>query len=342
MQNRKALPSRLLATLGLAVLLASAGPVHAQASAPPAAGSSLKVQPAQQSAAAIHAPILGAAKAGKRIVGVGDYGTVLLSDDDGKTFRQSISVPVSSTLTAVSFVDDRNGWAVGHWGVILNTGDGGEHWQIQRTDMQEDRPLFSVHFFDAREGIAVGLWSLLLLTRDGGKTWTPVNLPPPPEGGKADRNLFKVFASGKGSLFVAAERGVILRSDDRGQSWQYLSTGYRGSFWSGLALQDGTLLVAGLRGTIYRSTDDGRSWQAASSGSKSSITDIVETGGKVMAVGLDGVQVDSVDQGATFSWTQRDDRLSMTAAVAGAPASLVRFSKKGLVPTSPSTAIVTH
>jgi photosystem II stability/assembly factor-like uncharacterized protein len=53
---------------------------------------------------------------------------------------------------------------------------------------------------------------------------------------------------------------MVLRSYDQGRSWTYLSTGYKGSFWTGAATSDGTLLVAGLRGSMYRSTDEGRSW----------------------------------------------------------------------------------
>jgi photosystem II stability/assembly factor-like uncharacterized protein len=327
--------NKIKLSLGLAALLLLSGTAQAQA---PAESASLKIRAAAKSTAATLAPILGAAKAGKRIVAVGDYGIVLLSDDEGKTFRQAAGVPVSSTLTAVSFVDDKNGWAVGHWGVIMHTADGGENWSIQRSDTTEDRPLFSVHFFDGNEGIAVGLWSLVLRTHDGGKTWETINLPAPPEGGKADRNLFKVFASPKGGLFVAAERGLVLRSDDRGQNWRYLSTGYKGSFWSGTALANGTLIVAGLRGTLYRSTDDGKSWSNVPTGSKSSITDIVEVGDKVIGVGLDGVQIESADLGATFVWTQRDDRLSMTAAVAAGQGALARFSKRGVVTAGTTTS----
>jgi len=315
----------------LALLLAT-GLAQAQAPGMPAEAAPLKIRPAAHSGAAALAPMLGATHAGKRIVAVGDYGIVLLSDDDGKSFRQAAEVPVSSTLTAVSFADDKNGWAVGHWGAILHTADGGEHWTVQRTDTGEDRPLFSVHFFDASEGVAVGLWSLVLKTKDGGKTWESLTLPAPPEGGKADRNLFKVFASPKGSLFVAAERGVVLRSEDRGQTWRYLSTGYKGSFWSGLAMADGSLVVAGLRGSLYRSADDGKSWTNVPTGTKSSLTDLVEIGDKLVGVGLDGVQIESADHGASFTWSQRDDRLSMTAAVAAGPGSLVRFSRRGVVP----------
>lgn len=321
--------------LALLALLLAAAPAFAQ---PTLAGEAkpLAVRPAAQSTAAALAPMLGATRAGKRIVAVGDFGTVLLSDDDGKSFRQAASVPVASTLTAVSFADDKHGWAVGHWGVILHSADGGEHWSIQRTDVGEDRPLFSVHFFDAREGIAVGLWSLVLKTRDGGHSWQSLTMPAPPEGGRGDRNLFKIFASPQGSLFVAAERGAVLRSDDRGQSWRYLNTGYNGSFWSGIALADGTLAVAGLRGTLYRSGDDGQTWQNIPTGSKSSLTELVAVGDKLIGVGLDGVQIESTDQGASFVWTQRDDRLSMTAAVAAGRDGLVRFSKRGVVKPGPT------
>lgn len=327
--------NKIKLSLGLAVLMLLSCAAQAQALAEPAV---LKIRAAAKSTAATLAPMLGAARAGKRIVAVGDYGIVLLSDDEGKTFRQAAGVPVSSTLTAVSFADAKNGWAVGHWGVIMHTVDGGDNWAIQRSDTAEDRPLFSVHFFNANEGIAVGLWSLVLRTHDGGKTWETINLSAPPEGGKADRNLFKVFASPKGSLFVAAERGLVLRSDDRGQSWQYLNTGYKGSFWSGTALANGTLIVAGLRGTLFRSTDDGKNWTNVVTGSKSSIMDIVEVGDKVLGVGLDGVQIESADLGATFVWTQRDDRLSMTAVVGAGQGSLVGFSKRGVVMPGTTTS----
>lgn len=319
--------SKTFRALCVAACLGSGAALAQQPPAPIA----LQAQPARPSAFATQAPMLGAAKAGRRIVAVGDYGIALLSDDDGRHFRQAAAMPVSSSLTAVSFADAKNGWAVGHWGAIVHTTDGGEHWAIQRLDVQVDRPLFAVHFFNAEEGIAVGLWSLVLRTRDGGKSWQTQTLPAPPEGGRADRNLFGLFASPKGSLFVAAERGTVLRSDDRGETWHYLNTGYKGSFWTGLALSDGTLLVAGLRGTLYRSRDDGHSWQAVDSGSQSSLTDLAVVGRRVVGVGLDGVSITSTDGGASFSGQQRADRVSMTALAAGEGDGTVYFSKHGVL-----------
>lgn len=297
----------------------------------------LKIQPAEITSAATGAMILASARAGRRIVAVGNHGIVLLSDTDGADFRQAKSVPVRSTLTAVHFADDKTGWAVGHWGVVLRTDDGGENWSLQRHDTSVDQPLFSVWFRDRRRGYAVGLWSLMISTVDGGKTWTRVALPRPPGGKKADRNLLKIFADKMGTLFVAAEQGMILKSQD-GADWSYIDTGYKGSFWTGIVLNNGTILVGGLRGTIYRSADGGRSWRESKSGFRSSITDFAEAGGKVYAAGLDGVFLESTDGGVTFKGSQREDRLPFTSVTVNSAGKLVRFSKQGVVAGPPPSS----
>jgi photosystem II stability/assembly factor-like uncharacterized protein len=331
-------PMRRLITMCLAALAAAfALGASAQtasdgaASAAPSASARLRHAPAVHFAAAASAPLLGAVRAGARIVAVGARGMVLLSDDAGKAWRQAQAVPVRSTLTAVQFIDAQRGWAVGHDGVILASSDGGEHWALQRFDASVDRPLFSVRFLDAQRGVAVGLWSLVLTTRDGGAHWQEVKPPKPPDGGKADRNLFDAFADREGVLYVAAERGTVLRSKDAGASWDYLDTGYKGSLWSGLALDDGSLLVAGLRGSVFRSEDHGASWQPVVSGSKSSLTELLQVGGELIGVGLDGTVLRSGDGGRSFKASQRDDRIALTAAVA-APGNVLRlFSEQGVV-----------
>jgi len=288
-------------------------------------------KPAELTQAASQAMMLGAAKAGKRIVAVGDHGIVLLSDDQGANFRQAKVVPVRSTLTAVTFANDRTGWAVGHWGAVIRTTDGGETWKLQRLDVSVDQPLFSVHFKNEKEGFAVGLWSIALTTKDGGETWQQASIPAPTIGGKADRNLFKIFASLKGALFISGEQGGILRSDDGGLSWTYIHTGYKGTFWSGCALKNGTLLVTGLRGTIYRSTDDGHSWLRSESGTSKSITDCVEARVVVRAVGLDGALVESRDSGVSFRPVRNKSGTDYTATLFTDDGQELIFSKQGIV-----------
>ncbi len=277
--------------------------------------------------------LLGAARAGDRIVAVGDHGVVLLSDDDGRHFRQAASVPTRAVLTGVSFADARNGWAVGHRGTVLHTADGGETWTLQRQDTGVDQPLFSVLFRDAQHGVAVGLWSLMLQTEDGGKTWRKTDLPPPPGATRADRNLFRAFASPDGAWLVAGEQGAVLRSTDNGRSWTWLDTGYRGSLWAGTALRDGTLYVAGMRGTVYRSKNQGAHWEKVPSGTASSLTDLVATGEGVAGVGLEGASIST--EGAGLKAKNRPDRLDLTAVVQAADGQLVSFSARGVQPHEP-------
>lgn len=297
-----------------------------------AQGGSLQAEPAAVAANAPQAMMLAATRAQARLVAVGDHGMVLLSDDQGRSFRQASAVPLSTALTGVSFVDARHGWAVGQWGAILATTDGGEHWSLQRLASEQDRPLFAVHFFDARHGVAVGLWSLVLTTGDGGANWTEQTLPAPPGAKRADLNLIGLFADGHGRLYATAERGQLLRSDDQGLTWRYLDSGYEGSLWAGAVLPDGRLLVGGQRGTLLRGAADGTAWERIPLRSRSSVTGIQVQGQQVLVVGLDGLRVESQDGGDTFEEQRGADSVSLTTALIGEQGEPVLFSRRGVVP----------
>ncbi|WAG77406.1 YCF48-related protein [Metapseudomonas furukawaii] len=310
----------------MGTLLATVLPLFPLQAAP------LQPVPAAQAGHATQATLLGAAWAKDRVVAVGDHGMVLLSDDQGKSFRQANSVPLSSPLNGVSFVDDKQGWAVGHWGAILSTSDGGDSWQIQRLSSEEDRPLFAVHFFNARQGVAVGLWSLVLTTDDGGRTWAEQTVQAPPGSSRADLNLMGLFADGHGRLYATAEQGQVLRSEDKGKSWSYLDTGYEGTLWSGAVLADGSLLVGGQRGTLLHGTAEGKDFRRLPLESKSSVTSIAVSGPQVLVVGLDGLMVRSSDGGQSFREQLSADGVSLTAVLLNGGGAPVLFSRRGVVP----------
>ncbi|HIH2619926.1 TPA: WD40/YVTN/BNR-like repeat-containing protein [Burkholderia cenocepacia] len=288
-------------------------------------------QPAHAWAAPAHRMLMDAARAGTRIVAVGEHGIVLLSDDDGKTWRQARRVPVAATLSAVSFADAKHGWAVGQWGAILATDDGGDTWVTQRLDTSVDQPLFSVLFTSARDGMAVGLWSLMLQTHDGGRTWARTTLPKPPGGGKADRNLYHVFADAAQTLYIVSEQGMVLKSADGGANWTYLPTGGKGTLWSGVAMPDGRIVVGGLLGSLFESRDGGATWTALHTGTRSSITDLVASGGGLTGVGLDGLVLTQRVAGGPFDVVQRADRATLSAALIDVRGKPVLFSQDGVL-----------
>ena len=327
---RRIAPFVMLSTAFLAITLEFA---PAQGAENPG---TLQDRPAVVLPWADQAAILGTARAGRRIVGVGNHGVVLLSDDDGRTFRQAKAVPTRATLTSVSFINEREGWSVGHSSVILHSVDGGESWQVQRRDTSVDRPLFSVLFLDSKQGLAVGLWAQVLRTTDGGASWQAVDLSALAGGKKFDKNLFSLFRDPSGAVYVAAERGVVLKSGDGGRTWSSLDTGNSGSFWTGLVTKEGALLVAGLRGRLFRGEAAGTRWTEVATGTKSSITGLVQlSSGKILSVGLDGVMLESEDDGRSFKPTAGDSRPALSAVVENALGEAVFFSEQGpWVPTA--------
>ncbi|MBN3786484.1 YCF48-related protein [Burkholderia sp. Ac-20353] len=318
----------MIKTLVACTALCAAATAFAQ---PPGTVADWAAVPAHAWAAPTHMMLMDATRAGKRIVAVGEHGLVLLSDDDGKSFRQAHTVPISATLSAVTFADEQHGWAVGQWGTILATRDGGETWQKQRMDTSVDQPLFSVIFTSPQDGIAVGLWSLMLVTHDGGKTWNKQTLPKPPGGGKADRNLYHIFSDRTSALYIVSEQGTVLKSTDGGANWMYSATGGKGTLWTGVALPDGRIVVAGLLGSLYQSSDGGATWTALNAGTKSSITGLVATGKGLMGVGLDGLVFRQREGSASFEVHQRDDRATLTAALIDGAGNPVLFSQDGVL-----------
>ena len=123
--------NHVLAALLLGSLASSAAMAATTAPAVPDA----LTQPSIIAAKSGTAAMLAVTRAGKRLVAVGERGIVLLSDDQGGTWRQ-VRTPVQVSLTAVQFANERSGWAVGHLGVVLHTVDGGLSWQKQLDGIQ--------------------------------------------------------------------------------------------------------------------------------------------------------------------------------------------------------------
>jgi photosystem II stability/assembly factor-like uncharacterized protein len=350
-------PSTAL-TVAAALALSVAFVPAAWSVVPPRNGEAVKSQLASQSL------LIDAVRAGKRMVAVGEYGDIVLSDDDGKTWRQAARVPVTITLTSAFFIDDKKGWAVGHDTTIITTSDGGENWTKQYGGGAHEQALLAVFFRDADHGIAVGAFNMAVETSDGGKTWTerktlmPPHEPPKvkPEDMNADptapkaanpdedpfattgadeNHLNSIFAGpDANTMFVAAEGGAVYRTGDAGVTWKKIRTGYIGSFWGGLTAKDGTVYVTGMRGNIWRSTDGGNTFtKADTAGADQSIANGIQLAdGGLVFVGLGGQVLYSPD-GQKFTLTYRADRKALSDVIQDND-KLYTFGEAGVLPQS--------
>ena len=272
-------------------------------------------QPAQPSALASKALLQSVARAGRRLIAVGQRGHVIFSDDAGGAWTQA-KVPVSSDLTAVWFADARHGWAVGHDGVILATVDAGETWTLQLTGDSPvvhgpDKPFLDVWFADERTGYAVGAFNLVVRTSDGGRTWESLS---DRTDNPKQYNLHAIRPMG-GSLFIAGEAGLLLKMDSRSQRFRAIAAPYNGSFF-GLADAGEALLIFGLRGTALRSVDGGATWSRVDAQLPASI---VATGrsasGRLYLADASGRIAASQDGGRTFAPVTTQPALPITGLV---------------------------
>lgn len=253
--------------------------------------------------------LLDMAHAGARVVAVGEAGNIVYSDNDGKHWKRA-QTPSSSLLTAVYFIDDHHGWAVGHDMLILATTDGGLHWMHQFSAPKESRPLLDVWFKDAQHGFAVGAYGALMTTIDGGTTWQMQ------QPGEEDRHLYSIMGLGGGTILLAGETGTLRISHDLGKNWRSVKTPYAGSFFGMLQLPDGDLLLFGMRGHILRSSNKGDQWEEISSPTNASLMGgTILKNSHVVLVGAGGSVLESSDSGHTFAHRPGGGHLAWASAI---------------------------
>ena len=339
----------------LLMVLAAGGalPLAARAAAPasPSSWRDVLDTPAQKSALAARGLLTGLARAGQRVVAVGQRGHVLFSDDAGKAWTQA-EVPVSSDLVAVQFPTPEAGWVVGHDGVVLHSADAGKTWtrQLDGRGLGEilvahytrvgdpkwveeakrfaaqgaENPFLDLWFDDANKGTIVGAFGLVLRTADGGKTWEP--LLHATDNPKA-LHLYAIKRVGS-ELFIAGEQGTLLKFD--GSRFAALTLPYKGTLF-GLVGKDRTVLAHGLRGNVVRSTDGGLNWQSVPTGVGVGLTaSTLDERGRFVIVSQAGHVLVSSDEGASFSLAKVEHPIPAAAVVGAGAGALIVAGPRGV------------
>jgi photosystem II stability/assembly factor-like uncharacterized protein len=317
--------------------------------------------PAVLSSKAASAAFLASARAGHRIVCVGERGIVIYSDDEGTSWHQA-NVPVSTTLTAVQFVDARSGWAVGHLGVVLHSSDGGANWTKQLdgvrvaqlalafantpaaatdADAREralkharalvsdgpDKPFFDVQFDNASDGLIVGAYNLAFKTGDGGSTWTPWM------GHMQNPKDLHVYALRRhaGETYAVGEQGLLLRRSQGSEDFVALKAPYSGTFFGMVVTKSGALIAFGLRGKAFLSDDNAETWREVPTGVSSSLSSgTVLVDGRIVLAGQAGDMTVSTDGGRSFHRQAVPEPIPITSLLEIPGRSLIATDLRGV------------
>lgn len=319
----------------------------------------------------------GIAQQGQQFIAVGEQGQVLIAGDaNGPWENATIEPQRGSTLTRVVFPQADLAIAVGHDGWIVRSTDGGKTWKEAVFTAESDPLLGVAGPFDGRY-YAYGAFGLLMASDDQGQTWQKMelNIPgegaaeaPPPVDPNADPfadpfasaagddpfanfdanavggagHLNAMTQAADGSLILVGERGLLLKSSDKGQSWKRLPEIYGGSFFGVLSLPSKTLIAFGMRGNVFRSTDAGESWQKSNVPLENSLFGgAIDAKGNAVLAGAGNTLLRSTDDGATFVVSAALGRNGLADVIALPSGNWLTVGDGGILVLDPAAANAT-
>lgn len=203
--------------------------------------------------------LLGVAIRAGRCLAVGQLGTILAADDCRQW--RTVAPANPSRLMAVSLNGQGQAYAVGAFGTVLRSTDGGHAWQTVAIDWNgmgeagAEPHLYGVHVSDAGTVTMVGEFGVILRSVDGVR-WHVVH--------RGEQSLFGLSVAQDGSAHAVGQAGTVLASADGGLNWKTLPTGSPAILTGVWADGRGRIVASGIN-TILRSQDGGASWQAVNS-----------------------------------------------------------------------------
>jgi len=201
--------------------------------------------------------------------------------ENAQTLQQSGPV---RPLMDVYFDDEKNGWAIGAYNLILHTNDGGKHWQpwMDRTENPDEYSLHAIKKVGDHVYIVGELGLLMRLDRDQQRF---VKLESPYPGS------FFGLTGREGLLVVFGLRGNAFISRDDGNAWIKLDTGSSDAINAGTQLADGRFVLATAGGTLLVSSADGSRIASKLSAGRMPVYGVTPASSGLVAIGPDGVRL---------------------------------------------------
>ncbi|MDX1588477.1 MAG: YCF48-related protein [Oleiphilaceae bacterium] len=200
-------------------------------------------------------------------------------------------------LMDVWFADEKRGLAVGSYGMIFLTTDGGKTWKNHMGAINNPRRFN----FNAISQTADGALFLAVeagivhRSTDKGETWVEVQTP-------YDGSFFGVVGTSKPDQILAfGLRGNIYRSENLGDDWSQIDTDIDRTINSGNVGDNGDIVLVANDGAILRSTDDGKTFTTYTRPSRQSFVDVLVMEGKGLLLVGEGGAVLTDGSGRDFT-----------------------------------------
>lgn len=220
------------------------------------------------------------------LVGVGAFGAVIVSDDEGKSWlRHDLpgapgltkvvtcgdgsfaalefdgqvwsgsadgatwspsKIPATDAVLDLACTVENHLWVVGARGQIFSSADAGKSWEDK--SLTEDIQLLNVQFPTARDGIITGEFGRVLVSPDGGVSWK--------QAGSLGADFYpqsQDFQTAAHGIVVGLS-GVVLETLDGGQNWSHGKAPTEAPLYGVRILDDRHSVLVGAAGMAFLRT----------------------------------------------------------------------------------------
>lgn len=191
------------------------------------------------------------------LVNGGHYVWTFRTQDGGVTWKQQGRMPrdASSAPWDVHFTSADSGWVFSGWAPFFLTSDGGETWREIFGDVDTFQ---KAHF--SRSGVAWLLMKNSILRKDSipqnGRGWTQVT------SFSTSQTTHAIFFADSNRGWIAGNGGSVLRTEDKGKSWNLLATGTQKTLQALYFTDRDKGWAVGDSGAALRTLDGGDHWMA--------------------------------------------------------------------------------
>ncbi len=241
---------------------------------------------------------------------------LMIENSSSQQYWLSVPSPTTKDFYRCHLLDTIYGWAAGDLGIIVNTSNGGQNWNIQNTGI--DYMIDDIFFINKRLGWAIAndfLFSgtTILRTFNGGINWTNSRFP------DTTKVFNTVYFLDSATGFLTGYTGQILKTTNGGSNWiechvdtAYCSILYLFPKWDMTFMNATTGFACGgqidIQGIVWRTTDAGLNWFTYCIAPEPLLEIKSINQNKVVATGGDpdyGVSfVKSYDAGLTWSYQE--------------------------------------
>jgi photosystem II stability/assembly factor-like uncharacterized protein len=184
--------------------------------------------------------------------------SIFQTTNGGTSWNQRALPPdAQDNLYDLAFSNEQIGMAVGLFGLILRTTDGGVNW-FQQSGATEEH-LFSIDHVGDSLWFAAGNGRIIVKSTDAGATWSESF-----HGVTGDFEGIDMVDENTG--YVCGDNGEIRKTTDGGISWSLQQSGTTNLLYGISFADENTGIAVGYFGTIVRTSNGGETWQVISEG----------------------------------------------------------------------------